>query len=162
MGNFSDVLADLQINPEELRLYANTTGSVTVSCSIPDNISYTSVSVRISRTRPSPHNGSQLLVVANVSGPNSGQAVLVPPSEGGLEANTATVTGSTADKSVNLTLTQADCQDDGLYCCNILYSSGTASHELNNCRNLTTTGNNVVVFVHIQTWPNRSNLPKYL
>ncbi|PVD27128.1 hypothetical protein C0Q70_12280 [Pomacea canaliculata] len=57
---------------------------------------------------------------------NQGQASL--DANSGLTQNTVTVSGSTSQKSMTLTLTQAECEDAGTYVCQIPYNAATGGN----------------------------------
>ncbi|XP_025100709.1 uncharacterized protein LOC112567966 [Pomacea canaliculata] len=103
-------LAEIQLSPSDVVLDGGASGrQVVISCRLPSSQTASVSLIRITRNTTSPPLTEQSLAVANVlSTTNQGKAVL---SSGGLTAATATVTGSTAEKSVTLTMTQANCQD---------------------------------------------------
>ncbi|XP_025103239.1 uncharacterized protein LOC112569620 [Pomacea canaliculata] len=114
--------AQLQLNPNPLRLTNGaTSGSVQISCGIPSGVNASTIyAITISRYLKSAPTTEQSLARADIT-VNQGQASLVANS--GLTQNTATVSGSTGQKSVTLTLTQAKCEDAGTYVCKILYNA---------------------------------------
>lgn len=135
-------LAEIQLSPSDVVLDGGASGrQVVISCRLPSIPTATVTLIRITRNTTSPPLTEQGLVVANILSTSQGKAVL---SSGGLTAATATVTGSTTEKSVTLTMTQASCQDAGVYRCLIYYNTGTDDNPApgteNNLQNLTVTG----------------------
>ncbi|XP_025100690.1 uncharacterized protein LOC112567953 isoform X2 [Pomacea canaliculata] len=114
--------AQLQLNPNPLRLTNGAaSGSLQISCGIPSGVTASKVYViGISRYLKTAPTTEQTLAKAE-DGVNQGQASFATNS--GLTQNTATVSGSTTQKSMTLTLTQAKCEDAGTYVCQIPYNA---------------------------------------
>ncbi|XP_025101903.1 uncharacterized protein LOC112568688 [Pomacea canaliculata] len=121
--------AQLQLTPNPLPLTnGDSSGSVNISCGIPSGVTASSVNaIIISRYLKSAPTTEQILARAE-DGVNLGLASLVANS--GLTQNTATVSGSTSQKSMTLTLTQAKCEDAGTYVCKISYNASTGGNSL--------------------------------
>ncbi|XP_025100688.1 deleted in malignant brain tumors 1 protein-like isoform X2 [Pomacea canaliculata] len=133
-------LADMQVIPSTLRL-SGVNQSVQLTCSIPSTATVQSVYVMtMSRITSSQPYQEQTLAFAGAESP---QATLVPASEGGLPANSATVSGGVTQKSIQVILRQPDCKDAGVYHCSIMYNSGTFTQPdpkvLDESENLTVT-----------------------
>ncbi|XP_025100692.1 uncharacterized protein LOC112567954 isoform X2 [Pomacea canaliculata] len=119
--------AQLQLNPNQLLLTNGaTSGSVQISCGIPSGVTASSVyAISISRYLKSQPATEQSLARADIT-VNQGQASL--DANSGLTQNTVTVSGSTSQKSMTLTLTQAECEDAGTYVCQIPYNAATGGN----------------------------------
>lgn len=101
--------------------------------------------IRISRNTTSQPLVEQGLAFAYfLSRKRPGQATLVPPSSGGLAANTGIVSGGLTQKSITLTLLETSCEDAGIYHCYVSYQLGPFDNPdviiLNDYKTLTVTG----------------------
>ncbi|XP_025100695.1 uncharacterized protein LOC112567956 isoform X2 [Pomacea canaliculata] len=131
-------LAEMQVVPSTLRL-SGTNQTVTLTCSIPSTATVQSVyAMTMSRNTSSQPSQEQVLALADAISP---QARLVSASEGGLPANSATVSGGTTQKSMQVILRQPDCKDAGVYRCVISYNNGTDAKPsaVDSSQNLTVT-----------------------
>ncbi|PVD27131.1 hypothetical protein C0Q70_12283 [Pomacea canaliculata] len=130
----------MQVVPSTLRL-SGTNQTVTLTCSIPSTATVHSVYVMtMSRFTSSKPYQEQTLALADVFSP---QARLVSASEGGLPANSATVSGGFTQKSIQVILLKPDCNDAGMYHCSVSYDIGTSTKPvpktLDDYQNLTVT-----------------------
>ncbi|XP_025101199.1 uncharacterized protein LOC112568223 isoform X1 [Pomacea canaliculata] len=117
-------LPEIILDPHNLCIYKSVVGSMEISCGLPRGTDVTAVDlIRVSRYTTSQPGVEQGLALAHQSG--AGHAVLVPHDRGGLAADTASVSGSVAGRSVTLTLLQAGCHDEGVYRCYISYQTGS-------------------------------------
>lgn len=136
---FAGGLAEMQVFPSKLRL-SGTNQTVTLTCSIPSTATVQSVyAMTMSRNTSSQPSQEQVLALADAISP---QSRLVSASEGGLPANSATVSGGTTQKSMQVILRQPDCKDAGVYRCVISYNNGTDAKPsaVDSSQNLTVTG----------------------
>lgn len=140
MFPFSGGFTQLQLNPNQLQLTNGATGgSVQISCQIPSGVTASAVyAITISRYLKSQPATEQTLAIADIT-VNQGQPALGPNS--GLTLNTATLSGSTSQNSMMLTLKEAKCEDAGVYVCMISYKTGgTNLHQINDNGNFTVIG----------------------